>query len=117
MRVTDKSDTQNIDRRTALRRLGLAFGAAYMAPVVLSLSEAGASSDASGSSGSSDSSGPSPASAPSAASTPSAASGPSGVDETADVTTTGVTTAAAVSEARSSRSGSLCFKSGKRSSC
>lgn len=43
-----KPDTADITRRLALKRLGLAVGAAYIAPVVMNLSDAKASSGSSG---------------------------------------------------------------------
>ena len=42
-----KTKNPDLNRRDALRRLGLAVGAAYMAPTLLSLSNAHASSDVS----------------------------------------------------------------------
>ena len=66
----------SMDRRRLLKRLGLLAGVAYVAPFVMSISEARASSCSGGGGGS----GPSAASAPSAASTPSTASGPSGAE-------------------------------------
>ena len=42
--MTNKTEPTELTRRLALQRLGLAFGAAYAAPVVLNLSDARASS-------------------------------------------------------------------------
>ena len=75
--MTDVKKTEDLDlnRRDALKRLGLATGAAYMTPVLLSLSTAHASSGGSGggdsSGGGSDSSSGSDASDSSDASEPS----------------------------------------------
>lgn len=73
-------EVAKISRRQALGRLGLALGAAYCAPLVVSASQARAasgSSPASSASRASTPSGPSPASEPSRASAPSSTSAPS----------------------------------------
>ena len=54
--MTDtKTKIPDLSRRNALKRLGLAVGAAYMTPTLLSLSNAHASSGSSGGSGASNS--------------------------------------------------------------
>ncbi len=45
------SESPDLSRRLALKRLGLAAGAVYMAPIVINLSDAKASSGSSGGSG------------------------------------------------------------------
>jgi hypothetical protein len=65
--MSDHDNEPTPSRRKVLAKLGLAAGAAYMAPVMLSLSQAHASGY----------SGASAASAPSRSSGPSRASGPS----------------------------------------
>lgn len=72
---------KKITRRQALRRLGLAIGAAYCAPFVAGLSQARA---ASGSSSASPASSASPPSRPSPASAPSSPSAPSNPARDAD---------------------------------
>ena len=71
--MTSKKDTPSLSRRQLLGRLGLAAGAAYVAPVMLHMSPA----HASGASAASGASSPSPASGPSAPSSPSGPSRPS----------------------------------------
>jgi hypothetical protein len=74
-----------MNRRRLLQRLGLVVGAAYVAPLVLNISDARAASGPSGggdSGGGGGSSGPDTASAPSTPSVPSAPSAPSGATET-----------------------------------
>ncbi len=51
MTRTSKLKGPDLNRRDALRRLGLAVGAAYVAPVILSLSDARASEGSSGGGG------------------------------------------------------------------
>lgn len=83
-------DERNVSRRRLLQRLGLAMGAAYVAPLVLSISSAKAGSEPSAPSQPSAPSSPSEPSAPSVPSEPSApseASGPSEPIETASVST------------------------------
>lgn len=69
-----KPSQTGLSRRNALKRLGLAVGAAYAAPVFLTLSEARASGGSGGGSGGA--SGASGASAVSAVSPPSTPSTP-----------------------------------------
>ena len=63
---TDSHEEIDLDRRKAFRKLGLAASAVYAAPVLMTLSQAHASSK------------PSAPSAPSGVSAPSAPSAPSG---------------------------------------
>ena len=70
---TDSHEEIDLDRRKAFRKLGLAASAVYAAPVLMTLSQAHASSKPSAPSAVSAPSAPSGVSAPSA---PSAPSGP-----------------------------------------
>jgi hypothetical protein len=66
-----KTKIPDLSRREALKRLGLAVGAAYMTPTLFSLSNAQASSTSSGGGGDSGGSGSGGTSSTSAASSPS----------------------------------------------
>ena len=74
--MTNTNDTKVLSRRMALRRIGLAAGAVYVAPAMLGMSAARASGF-SGNSGASGNSGPSRYSRPSGNSGPSRNSRPS----------------------------------------
>lgn len=86
-------DERKVSRRRLLQRLGLAMGAAYVAPLVLNISSAKAASEPSAPSqpsapsSPSEPSAPSEPSVPSEPSAPSEASGPSEPTETASVST------------------------------